>query len=95
MVIGILIALQLNTWNAERIQKKELDATLSGILTEIESSKRKTAEELKLYNQGRGQLTFVIQSRDSEQNAGLTYAKNALTYQKLLLQYRALTDQLL
>ncbi|MCW5519012.1 hypothetical protein J1N09_04130 [Aureitalea sp. L0-47] len=41
VVIGILIALQLNTWNAERIQKKELDATLSGILSEIESSKRK------------------------------------------------------
>jgi len=39
-------------------------------------------------------LTFVIQSRDSEQAAKLTYAVNALTYQKLLLEYRALMDQL-
>ena len=61
---------------------------------QIESAQRKTNEEQRLYNQGRGQLTFVIQSRDSEQRARLTYAANALTYQKLLLQYRALMDQL-
>jgi hypothetical protein len=61
---------------------------------QIESAQRKTAEELKLYNQGRGELTFVIQSRDSEQAAALTLAANALTYHKLMLQVRELTDQL-
>jgi hypothetical protein len=62
---------------------------------QIGSSKRKTEEEIKLYNQGRGDLTFVIQSRDSEQSAKLTYASNALSYHKLLLQYQSLMDQLL
>jgi hypothetical protein len=75
-------------------QMTELKSVLKLNQEQIESSKRKTDEELKLYNQGRGQLTFVIQSRDSEQAAKLTYAANALRYQKLFLQYRALTDQL-
>ncbi|MDH4032517.1 MAG: hypothetical protein OEV80_01815, partial [candidate division Zixibacteria bacterium] len=61
---------------------------------QILSARTKTDQEQKLYDQGRGQLTFVIQSRDSEQAAQLIFAANALTYHKLLLQYRALTDQL-
>jgi outer membrane protein TolC len=75
-------------------QMTELKSVLKLNQEQIKSSKRKTDEELKLYNQGRGQLTFVIQSRDSEQAAKLTYAANALRYQKLFLQYRALTDPL-
>lgn len=62
---------------------------------QINSSREKTEEELKLYNQGRGDLTFVIQSRDNEQNAKLLHAVNAFTYHSLLIQYRSLTDQLL
>ncbi len=60
----------------------------------IQSAAAKTEEELRLYNQGRGILTFVIQSRDSEQQAKLTYAQNAASYHKLVLQYRALMDEL-
>lgn len=77
------------------IQIKEMEKVLELNQKQIESAKEKTKEELKLYNQGRGSLTFVIQSRDSEQNAKLLYAQNALTYHQLLLQYRALMDQLL
>jgi outer membrane protein TolC len=72
----------------------ELERVLVLNQDQIESARKKTEEELKLYNQGRGDLTFVIQSRDSEQAAKLTYASNALTYHKLLLKYRALVDQL-
>jgi outer membrane protein TolC len=75
-------------------QATQLESVLELNQEQIESAKRKTDEELKLYNQGRGELTFVIQSRDSEQAAKLTYAINALTYHKLLLQFRELTDQL-
>ncbi len=60
---------------------------------QIESAKQRTVEEDKLYNQGRGDLTFVIQSQDSEQNAKFTYASNALTYHKLLLEYNSLMDK--
>jgi len=62
---------------------------------QIESAREKTKEELKLYNQGRGQLTFVIQSEDGEEEALLTYAGNAYLYQTLMLQYMALLDKLL
>jgi outer membrane protein len=60
----------------------------------IESAAAKTGEELRLYNQGRGILTFVIQSRDNERQAKLTYAQNAASYHKLVLQFRALMDEL-
>ena len=60
----------------------------------IEATAEKTKQELKLYELGRGDLTFVLQSRDEEQAAKLVYAENAYHYQKLLLQYRALMDQL-
>lgn len=77
-----------------RTRAGQLESVLKLNLEQIESARRKTQEELKLYDQGRGELTFVIQSRDSEQAAKLTYAANALSYQKLILEYRALMDQL-
>ena len=76
-------------------QMTEMEKVLRLNVEQINSSREKTDEELKLYNQGRGDLTFVIQSRDNEQNAKLLYAVNALTYHSLLIQYRSLTDQLL
>ena len=76
------------------IQIRELEKVMQLNQEQIESAKRKTEEELKLYNQGRGDLTFVIQSRDNEENAKLTYAVNALTYHKLITEYRDLMDQL-
>ncbi|UCG50600.1 MAG: TolC family protein [Candidatus Latescibacterota bacterium] len=63
--------------------------------TQIETAREKTREEQSRYNQGRGELTFVIQSRDDESSAQLVYALNAATYQQLVLTYRALTDELL
>jgi outer membrane protein TolC len=76
------------------IQIGELEKVLALNREQIESARLRTNEELDLYNQGRGELTFVIQSRDNEQNAKLTYAQNALTYQKLVVAYSALMDQL-
>lgn len=76
------------------IQIKEMEKVLSLNKEQIESAKKKTKEENYLYNQGRGDLTFVIQSRDNEQNAKLTYAQNAAFYKTLILQYEALVDEL-
>jgi len=76
------------------IEIGELKKVLDLNKEQIESARERTEEELKLYNQGRGELTFVIQSRDNEQNAKLLYAGNALAYQKLLIAYRALMDRL-
>jgi outer membrane protein TolC len=76
------------------IQILEMEKVLSLNKEQIESAKKKTKEETYLYNQGRGDLTFVIQSRDNEQNAELTYAQNAALYRTLVLQYESLVDEL-
>ena len=83
-----------STLTSLHIQIRELENVLALNREQIESAKERTKEELKLYNQGRGELTFVIQSRDNEENAKLTYARNALTYHKLIVEIRALMDQL-
>jgi outer membrane protein TolC len=76
------------------IQLEELENILELNRAQIQSAEQKTQEEIKLYNQGRSQLIFVIQSRDNEENARLTYAQNAVQYHTLVLQYRALMDEL-
>ena len=76
------------------IQMAGMETILALNREQIESAREKTKEEVKMYNQGRGQLTFVIQSRDNEENAKLTYVDNAALYHSLLLQYRALLDEL-
>jgi outer membrane protein TolC len=76
------------------IQLREIEGILLLNRAQIQSAQEKTLEEIKLYNQGRGQLTFVIQSRDNEENAKLTYLDNAAFYHTLLFQYRALMDDL-
>lgn len=77
------------------IQIVEMEKILALNQEQIASAQEKTTEEVKMYNQGRGQLTFVIQSRDNEENAKLTYVENAVFYHSLLFQYRALLDELL
>jgi outer membrane protein TolC len=77
------------------IQIQDLVEVLDLNKKQIESAQEKTKEELKLYNQGRSQLTFVIQSEDNEEAAWLTYAGNAYLYHTLILQYNALLDRIL
>lgn len=80
-----------NLW----IQINDMEKVLALNQEQIESARQKTEEEVKLYNQGRSQLAFVIQSRDNEENSKLIYATNATLYHQLLLQFRALMDELL
>ena len=77
------------------IQIKEMEKILELNKSQIESANERTAEELKVYKQGRGDMTFVIQSQDNVANARLTYLNNAVDYHKLVLQYKSLLDQLL
>ena len=77
------------------IQITEMENVLDLNQSQIESAGERTLEEMKVYEQGRGDMTFVIQSQDNEANARLTYLQNATAYHKLVLQYQALRDQLL
>jgi len=75
------------------VQLIEIEKVLVLNQEQIESAKDRTNEEWNLYNQGRSDLTFVIMSRDNEQNAKLTYAQNAMIYHKLSIEYKALMDR--
>jgi outer membrane protein TolC len=77
------------------IQLEQMEEILKLNRQQIDLARQKTVEEQTTYNRGRGDLTYVIQSQDEEGGAKLTYALNALRYQKLYIQYLALTDQLL
>jgi outer membrane protein TolC len=74
---------------------KELEDIMAVNRDQIATVREQTNEEQRLYNQGRNELNFVIQSRNSEALAELTYARNAAAYRKLILAYRALVDELL
>lgn len=77
------------------IQIKELEKVLSINEQQIVVAREKTEAEIRRYNQGRIELTFVIQSQDNEQNVQLIYAQNGAIYHKLLLRYNELMDKLL
>ncbi len=77
------------------VRMNELKDVINSNIAQIQSNRARTEEELKLYNQGRGDLTFVIQSRDRVALSELEYAGNAATYHALLLQLHALADDLL
>lgn len=77
------------------LQVEGMDKVLTLNEKQIESAGKRTQEEIKLYNQGRGDLTFVIQSQDNEERARLTFAQNAATYQGLNLRLKALMDELI
>lgn len=74
---------------------REEEAVLALNREEVQTAAEKTAEEERLYEQGRNEFTFLIQSRDREAVAQLSYAVNAARYHLWLLRYRALVDDLL
>ena len=77
------------------IQAAELEKIIEVNRQLIESAEQKAAEEARLYSQGRNMLTNVIQSRDSVQDQKARLVENFARYHRLVVQYRALTDELL
>lgn len=61
----------------------------------VTTAGEKTAEELRLYEQGRNELTFVIQSRDGEALARLELARNLADHAAAAISLRALRDRLM
>jgi outer membrane protein TolC len=73
----------------------ELEKVLTINREQISVAQEKTEAELDRYDKGKIELTFVLQSRDNEQNVQLIYAQNGTVYHKLVLRYRELMDRLL
>jgi hypothetical protein len=46
VVVGILIALQVNNWNEKRIERNEINAKLQRILEEIQGTKIRIEDEV-------------------------------------------------
>jgi len=76
-------------------QLKSIQKILALNQAQISNAAEKTKEELKVYNQGRTTLNFVLLSRTEEQNARLNYIENAINYHILNWQLKAQLDELL
>ena len=68
-----------------------LDVTLNQIMIAQQQQK---AEEA-LYKQGRTNIDMVIQSQDNVLNTKLNYANLSAAYQKYVVTYQSLTDELI
>lgn len=77
------------------IQAAELEKIIELNRQLIDSAEEKAVEEARLYNQGRNMLTNVIQSRDSVQAQRARLVDSFARYHRLIIQYRAVMDQLL
>ena len=62
VMIGILLALQINNWNEERKEKREEINTLSGILSDLEENDKSLQRLKKLYRQRLSYYTYVVPS---------------------------------
>jgi hypothetical protein len=86
VVIGILIALQLNTWNAQRIQQNEVEATYRNMLEEISS----TREHIKL----RRDLLENVILKNNKRSLYLMRLKNEDSIQQIYTSIKAVTNVL-
>ena len=77
------------------IQADQMERVLALNERQIETAKQRTDAELLRYNQGRGDLAFVIQAQDNEEGAALSYAQNAANYHRINLQLLSLIDEFL
>lgn len=62
---------------------------------QIEIAKARTIEEKQRYNNGNGQVSFVINAQNNEQVVQLGYVQVAKNYQQAVLEFRASIDQLI
>ena len=74
---------------------EEYKNILTTTLNQIMISQQQAKAEDRLYKQGRSSLDMVIQSQDHVLNSKLNYAKLSATYQKYVITYQALSDELL
>ncbi len=74
VVIGILIALQINNWNEDRKEKESLNAIYSLVISDLESDLKTIPEVLK-YNNNKSPLLRHILKGDLSQDDYITNSK--------------------
>lgn len=60
VVIGILIALQINTWNDQRVKKAEISSVYVAVLEELESDIQILDEYLPVFNWKNAKLKQIV-----------------------------------
>ncbi len=71
-----------------------LENILASNIMQLAIAKKRSQEESLRYQNGYGDAVFVINAQDNEQNVMLSYAQNATNYQKMLLEYKAIFNQI-
>ena len=66
VVIGILIALQINNWNQERIQFKETKVLLNGLRFDVEEDIKSLKNQQNLLGLRREWADYILKSLDSQ-----------------------------
>jgi len=75
-------------------QLKKYRAVIEANRKQLSSAVNRTRSEQQVYEQGRGELNFVIQSQDSEQSARFQLFELGAEYQSINLELEALVDEL-
>ena len=66
VVFGILIALQINNWNQERIQYNETKVLLNGLRFDVEEDIKSLQNQLNLLSLRRDWADYILKSLDSQ-----------------------------
>jgi len=66
VVIGILIALQINNWNQNRIQEKETKTLLSNLKLDVEEDIKSLENQINLLKLRQDWANYILESIDSQ-----------------------------
>ena len=67
VVIGILIALQINNWNQNRLQKTQVNTYLKSIITDLTSDINVYARNLNTYDKHTENISRILNSNEYKQ----------------------------
>ena len=80
VVIGILIALQINNWNAEKKIEKEEIGILSNLLESLLSAKEQSDIEISNENQLSASLLIVLNKNSNKNKLSINTISDSLVY---------------
>jgi hypothetical protein len=87
VVIGILIALQINNWNQDRIEHKETKVLLSNLSLDIEENIKNLKDQQNLLKIRKDWADFILKSLDDQKVIDSTMFVTAITRVGWIMDY--------
>ena len=87
VVIGILIALQINNWNQDRIEHKETKVLLSNLSLDIEENIKNLKDQQNLLKIRKNWADFILKSLDDQKVTDSTMFVTAITRVGWIMDY--------